>query len=86
MIYDTLPVLQSAEQVEALKAEVLQEKQIRIVTESCLNEERGTWHHIQRVVLEMRQKCDEMRESLRNLKLVWFGLLLILHYVSEYFR
>ncbi|KAK3107223.1 hypothetical protein FSP39_009784 [Pinctada imbricata] len=68
-----LQLHKSAEQVETLKAEVLQEKQIRIVTETCLNEERGAWHHMQRVILEMRQKCDEMRESLRNLK----------HYHSE---
>jgi hypothetical protein len=62
--------------VEAMKAEVKQEQQLRLVTESCLNDERAMRHHITGVLREMRMKCDEMKESLRNLTYVMFKLFL----------
>ncbi|XP_071176021.1 ankyrin repeat and SAM domain-containing protein 3-like isoform X1 [Mytilus edulis] len=56
------------EQVETVKAQVLQEQQIRSVTETCLTEERAVWHHVQRLIVDTRKKCEEMKESLRKLK------------------
>lgn len=51
-----------------MKAQVLQEQQIRSVTETCLTEERAVWHHVQRLIVDTRKKCEEMKESLRKLK------------------
>lgn len=53
-----------------MKAEIKQEQQLRLVTESCLNDERAIRHHITGVMRDMRMKCDEMKESLRNLTYV----------------
>lgn len=61
-------LLQAYEQVETVKAQVLQEQQIRSVTETCLTEERAVWHHVQRLIVDTRKKCEEMKESLRKLK------------------
>ena len=56
--------------METVKAQVLQEQQIRSVTEACLTEERAVWHHVQRLIVDTRKKCEEMKESLRKLKSV----------------
>ncbi|XP_061169917.1 ankyrin repeat and SAM domain-containing protein 3-like [Saccostrea echinata] len=62
-----LQLIKATEQVDSMKAEVKQEQQLRLVTESCLNDERAIRHHMTGVMREMRMKCDEMKESLRNL-------------------
>ena len=51
-----------------MKAQVLQEQQIRSVTEACLTEERGVWQHVQHLIVDTRKKCEDMKESLRKLK------------------
>ncbi|XP_033758820.1 LOW QUALITY PROTEIN: ankyrin repeat and SAM domain-containing protein 3-like [Pecten maximus] len=56
-----LQLRKSFEQIEALKAQVLQEQRIRNVTESCLTD-------IQQISFDTRQRCEEMKESLRKLK------------------
>lgn len=56
-----LQLRKSFEQVETLKAQVLQEQRIRNVTESCLTD-------IQQISFDTRQRCEEMKESLRKLK------------------
>lgn len=62
-----LQLLKATEHVDNMKAEIKQEQQLRLVTESCLNDERAIRHHITGVMRDMRMKCDEMKESLRNL-------------------
>ncbi|OWF38943.1 ankyrin repeat and SAM domain-containing protein 3-like [Mizuhopecten yessoensis] len=56
-----LQLRKSFEQIETLKAQVLQEQRIRNVTESCLTD-------IQQISYDTRQQCEEMKESLRKLK------------------
>ncbi|XP_060073804.1 ankyrin repeat and SAM domain-containing protein 3-like [Ylistrum balloti] len=56
-----LQLRKSFEQIEALKAQVLQEQRIRNVTESWLTD-------IQQISFDTRQRCEEMKESLRKLK------------------
>ena len=51
-----------------MKAQVLQEQQIRSVTEACLTEERGVWQQVQQLIVDTRKKCEDMKESLRKLK------------------
>lgn len=58
-----------------MKAEIKQEQQLRLVTESCLNDERAIRHHITGVMRDMRMKCDEMKESLRNLTYVYYFII-----------
>lgn len=70
-----------------MKAEIKQEQQLRLVTESCLNDERAIRHHITGVMRDMRMKCDEMKESLRNLTYVYYFILtcIIISYFSSIF-
>ncbi|KAL4229131.1 Ankyrin repeat and SAM domain-containing protein 3 [Mactra antiquata] len=51
------------EQLEKLKAQVKQEQQLRNVTESCLMEERGAWQHVQRIIMETRQHCEDLKDA-----------------------
>lgn len=66
-----------------MKAEIKQEQQLRLVTESCLNDERAIRHHITGVMRDMRMKCDEMKESLRNLTYVYKFIIIIMSYFSS---
>lgn len=70
-----------------MKAEIKQEQQLRLVTESCLNDERAIRHHITGVMRDMRMKCDEMKESLRNLTYVYYFIItcIIISYFSSIF-
>ncbi|KAL3885199.1 hypothetical protein ACJMK2_025290 [Sinanodonta woodiana] len=60
---------QAVDQIDKLKAQVKQEQQLRSVTESCLMEERTAWQHVQRIVMDTRQQCEELREAHRKLRL-----------------
>ncbi|XP_045208029.2 LOW QUALITY PROTEIN: ankyrin repeat and SAM domain-containing protein 3-like [Mercenaria mercenaria] len=57
----------AVEQLEKLKAQVKQEQQLRNVTESCLMEERGAWQHVQRIIMETRQQCEDFKDVVRKM-------------------
>lgn len=40
------------------------------MTESCLMEERGAWQHVQRIVMETRQQCEEFKDVVRKMMYV----------------
>ncbi|XP_064604738.1 ankyrin repeat and SAM domain-containing protein 3-like isoform X2 [Liolophura sinensis] len=56
------------EENDRLKAQVLQERELRSVTESCLMEERAAWQHTQHLVRDTRQCCDHLMPVLRKLR------------------
>ncbi|XP_005109444.1 uncharacterized protein LOC101860609 [Aplysia californica] len=59
---------QAYENEERLKAQVLQERQLRSVTESCLMEERAGWDRARRMLQETRSKMRTMGEILSRLR------------------
>ena len=59
---------QAYEVEERLKAQVLQEQQLRSVTESCLMEERAGWGRARGVLQEIRGKMRAMGDLLSRLR------------------
>ncbi|XP_076458051.1 ankyrin repeat and SAM domain-containing protein 3-like [Babylonia areolata] len=58
---------QAYDNVEKLKAQVLQERQLRSVTESCLMEERGGWQRVHHYLLDTHQRCRDIADSVNKL-------------------
>lgn len=58
----------AVEEIDKLKAQVKQEGQLRNVTETCLMEERAAWQHVQRLVMDTRQECEDFKDALRKLR------------------
>ena len=71
-----LCLYQAMEQLEKLKAQVKQEQQLRNVTESCLMEERGAWQHVQRIIMNTRQQCEDFKDAIRKLMYVFTYLVI----------
>ncbi|KAK0057539.1 ankyrin repeat and SAM domain-containing protein 3 [Biomphalaria pfeifferi] len=59
---------QAYENEENLKAQLLQEQQLRSVTESCLMEERSSWEQARQTLLETRNKMRFMGELLSRIR------------------
>ena len=60
------------EEIEKLKAQVNQEGQLRNVTETCLMEERAAWQHVQRIIMDTRQQCEDFKDVLKKLRLGFY--------------
>lgn len=59
---------QAYESVECLKAQVLQEQQLRSVTEGCLMEERAAWDQGRQVVLNTRSMLHTLGDLMSRLR------------------
>ncbi|KAH9514926.1 Ankyrin repeat and SAM domain-containing protein 3 [Bulinus truncatus] len=59
---------QAYENEEHLKAQLLQEQQLRSVTEGCLMEERSSWEQARQTLHETRNKLRTMGELLSRLR------------------
>ena len=58
--------VQAFEQVEQLNAQILQERELRSVTESCLMEDGQAWQQVNVLSLDTRQRCAEVVETLHK--------------------
>ena len=61
-------LFQAYDSVEKLRAQVLQERQLRSVTESCLMEERGGWQRVHHSLLDMHQHCQDISDAVNKLR------------------
>ncbi|ESO88400.1 hypothetical protein LOTGIDRAFT_125983 [Lottia gigantea] len=59
---------QAYNNVDKLKAQIQQEKQLRSVTESCLLDQQESWQNIHHTVIETKQHCDFMKDKLKKFK------------------
>ncbi|BFZ14431.1 hypothetical protein BsWGS_17470 [Bradybaena similaris] len=59
---------QAYESVECLKAQVLQEQQLRSVTEGCLMEERAAWDQGRQVVLNTKSRLRTLGDLMSHLR------------------
>ncbi|XP_074652445.1 ankyrin repeat and SAM domain-containing protein 3-like isoform X2 [Tubulanus polymorphus] len=57
------------EQNEKLKAQVLQERELRSVAEGCLMETRASWQIVQRIATETRHHCSDMTAALQQISI-----------------
>ncbi|XP_064651001.1 ankyrin repeat and SAM domain-containing protein 3-like [Lineus longissimus] len=61
---------QAYDQAEKCKAQVLQEQELRSVTEGCLMEDRKTWQQVHRIAMDTRQHCGELANLVQRLSLL----------------
>ena len=65
-------LLQAYDQVEHIKAQLLQERELRSVTESCLMEDRAAWQQVRRVATETHQCLVEVQDTTNVIRYVYF--------------
>ena len=66
----SLVYFQAYEQMDSLKAQLRQERELRAVTESCLMEDRLAWQRMHHLVSDTRQRCSDVQELLTTMKWV----------------
>ena len=65
---DQQVLLQAYDSVEKLRAQVLQERQLRSVTEGCLMEERGGWQRVHHSLVDTHQHCRDISDAVTKLR------------------
>ena len=53
-----LGVRQAGDELDRVRSQLEQERQLRAVTEACLMDDRVAWQHVSAVVSETLQHCD----------------------------
>ena len=61
-------LLQAVEQSDQMKAQALQERELRSVTESCLMEDRQAWQEVHRLASDTRQRCADMHSNIAMIR------------------
>ncbi|XP_050416603.2 ankyrin repeat and SAM domain-containing protein 3 [Patella vulgata] len=59
---------QTYNNVEKLKAQIQQEKQLRSVTEGCLLEQQEAWQNIHHIVIDTKKRCDGMKDKVKKVR------------------
>jgi len=57
-------VFQAADELERIRNQLEQERQLRAVTEACLMEDRLAWQQVSAVTADTLQQCVVLRDGL----------------------
>jgi len=57
-------IFEAADELERVRNQLVQERQLRAVTEACLMEDRVAWQRVSAVVSETLQHCAILRDGL----------------------
>ena len=63
-------MLQLSEQVEVAKQQLVQEQELRSVTEEALMEDRVAWQHVHSIATDSHTRFQQIKEILHNVRCV----------------